>query len=719
MKSVSSQSKFPTSGDGSYQDDSYELVTQVDDSLLELLGKPVVWKTEGLPDMIGLKSCMMDLHKIHPHGHWCWTNKHGAGENPLSIDARGESKQWILDQHRGKIVYVVHDLDKPGQDGATWVTNGDGRRRPGWATVLAGYADECRNIVLPGEIQETKGADLEDFLSEVLARYLELGYELDQARAYCYLTLLKYAQSQPVIDRSAEAQETATELSGDDSADVDVAEQLPSKSADSNTESDDDAIFEADDDPHRLARINLERYQDLHEGNLAFWAGEWWKYRDGQYRKIELHNLKAKLNATIRQEFEERWRESEAARVAQEAETGKEVKRQPVRKVTEGLVKNVIHAMESMKLVSDSLEMPCWIPDRSKRGMVSMQNGILDLDALFAGKSEDECLIPHTKDWFSTVKLPFEFDRNARCPGWVNFLETAFNGDAEAIRALQMWFGYLLTQDTYLQKMMMVIGPTRSGKGTISRTLKQLLGGNSSVCNPTLADMADKYELQSWNGKSVAIINEARLPKSADESIIVERLLSIVGEDSQEIKRKFMVNMSSVKMNLRFMMFTNQIPRLNDSSAAIVGRCIILVMPNSYLGREDVTIGQKIERELPGIFRWSLAGRKMLIDAGKIEQPKSGLEVIQAFKSIASPMTVFIEEECVLSQTAEIEVTKIFEAWKHWCLQNGIQDKDSIQLFARKIHDAIPGIQTRRLGYGDRQKIFIGIDRKNSDRDFF
>jgi putative DNA primase/helicase len=686
-----------------------QIIEEIDADHFALLDLPVVWKTEGLMDLAALASCMIDLKRIYPHEHYGWTNKHGAGENPLSIDATGQTKEWLLEQFRGKIVYVVHDCDQPGQAGALEVVNGNGRSRPGWAPVIAKYADECRNVVLPAEISESKGEDLEDFLEAMLTKYMGIGFELEKARAHSYLSLLLYAQGQPVIDLSESPSET---LQNPYETHTGIKNELTPPDSDPE-------IFEAIDDPHRLARMNLESYAKEYDGGLKFWTGEWWRYRDGQYRKIEEFELKAKLNGSIRKYLEDQWRESEAERIAEQEATGKEIKQKPITKVTEQLVKNTIKAMETKSLLSGSVEMPCWLPDKSKRQLVSMENGVLDIDKLFQGGEPEDCLMPHTSDWFSTVKLPFDFDPEAKCPRWMEFLSQVFDGDQGSLRALQMWFGYCLTQRTDLQKMMMVIGPPRSGKGTISRTLKALLGGAQTVVNPTLASMADKFEMHSWLGKSLAIINEARLPSSVDATIITERLISIVGEDAQDIHRKFMNPISSVKLNLRFMLFTNQIPKLNDDSSALVSRCLILVMGNSYLGKEDLKLGDKILAELPGVFLYALGGLKMLVDAGRIEQPESSQEVIEAFKAVASPMSVFLEEECNRDPASEIEVIEMFNFWKRWCSANGIHEKDSVQLFARRLRNVIPNLKTRRLNYGSRNKIFVGVNVKNGHSEVF
>jgi phage/plasmid-associated DNA primase len=41
--------------------------------------------------------------------------------------------------------------------------------------------------------------------------------------------------------------------------------------------------------------------------------------------------------------------------------------------------------------------------------------------------------------------------------------------EAEEIGTLQEWFGYILSGRTDLQKILLLIGPRRSGKGTTSR----------------------------------------------------------------------------------------------------------------------------------------------------------------------------------------------------------------------------------------------------------
>src|SRR5205823_4427329 len=73
---------------------------------------------------------------------------------------------------------------------------------------------------------------------------------------------------------------------------------------------------------------------------------------------------------------------------------------------------------------------------------------------------------------FVTAALDYPFTMDAQPPErWLAFLDDIFDCDQLQIDLLREWAGYLLTYDTRQQKMLLLIGPTRSGKGTIARVL--------------------------------------------------------------------------------------------------------------------------------------------------------------------------------------------------------------------------------------------------------
>jgi putative DNA primase/helicase len=114
--------------------------------------------------------------------------------------------------------------------------------------------------------------------------------------------------------------------------------------------------------------------------------------------------------------------------------------------------------------------------------------------------------VPSRKIYASTPTLlvmhatPFAYDPSAPLPErWLTFLKEIFPDDPESILALQEWFAYLLSGDTSQQKVLLIIGPKRSGKGTILRILKAIMGARH-VAAPTLTSMSGNFGLQPLIG---------------------------------------------------------------------------------------------------------------------------------------------------------------------------------------------------------------------------
>ena len=94
----------------------------------------------------------------------------------------------------------------------------------------------------------------------------------------------------------------------------------------------------------------------------------------------------------------------------------------------------------------------------------------------------------------------------------------------------------------------------------------------------------------------------------------MERLKSISGEDGQQINRKNKSYVEVDKLPVRFLLIANKMQDLRDSTGALASRFNFLVTTQSFLGREDTYLEQRLMTELPGIFNWALEGLRRLAD---------------------------------------------------------------------------------------------------------
>jgi putative DNA primase/helicase len=326
--------------------------------------------------------------------------------------------------------------------------------------------------------------------------------------------------------------------------------------------------------------------------------------------------------------------------------------------------------------------------------------------------NKKEYSIPSTPALFTTCALDYKFDdTKPDCPNWQAFISQLWGNDQQCVDTLQEWFGYCLTPDTRQQKILMMLGPKRSGKGTICRVLRSVVG-DGNVCGPTLASLQTNFGLSPLLGKTLAIVSDARLSGRADQAIITERLLSISGEDAQTIDRKYMEPVTT-KLATRFMIVSNELPRLQDSSGAFTGRMIVLRLTESFYGKEDQQLSDKLMEERAGILHWAIEGWKRLRERGRFEQPESGVELVQQLDELSSPIRSFVEDKCEVSDAYQIPVKELYKAWCEWCSDVG-REPSTTQTFGRDLTAYLPRLKCRQIRLGAAmERVYEGVRLTN------
>ncbi|MEX2527041.1 MAG: phage/plasmid primase, P4 family [Gemmatimonadota bacterium] len=412
-----------------------------------------------------------------------------------------------------------------------------------------------------------------------------------------------------------------------------------------------------------------------------------------------------RYNGTSWPEVEEREVRAEAYRYLEDAvfvKVTKEVATLQGWDPTRHRIDNVLDALRAAVLLEGG-EAPMWTDgttDPPAHETISMSNGLLHVPT--------RTLRAHTPAFFTYHSLPFGFDPRAPRPtNWLAFLDQLWRDDPSSISTLQEVFGYLLGGDTRQQKIFLLVGPKRGGKGTIGRVLTGLLGPHN-VAAPTMAGLGTNFGLQPLIGSPLALVSDARMSGKADSQVVVERLLSISGEDSLTIDRKFRDPWTG-RLPTRFMILTNELPRLSDSSGALSSRFVLFVLTRSFLGREDPGLTDKLLTEAPGIFNWALEGLDRLNLRGRFEPPPSGREALQQLEDLTSPISAFVREKCTVGGGGTVPVDDLWNAWKDWCIEDN-RHSGTKAVFGRNLSSACPTIRKARPRAGnDRVHVYTGI----------
>jgi putative DNA primase/helicase len=471
-------------------------------------------------------------------------------------------------------------------------------------------------------------------------------------------------------------------------------------------------VNETHDDPHRLARGYRSRHRGPEgEEGLYFWREEYLRWNEGAYHSVHAKEVKAGLTQSIKGTFDRinceqmrKWRENRGT-------AGDKPKPPPeVQPVTTHLVGNAAQALAGLSLLPSTVEPPAWLGGEGPfpaDEVLACRNGLLHLPSLADGRG---LLLPPSAKFFARNALGYDYRPDAPEPKeWLSFLRQVWPDDHQAIDALQEWCGYCLTTDTRQQKILMLVGPRRGGKGTIARVLTRIIG-SENVCAPTLGSLGTNFGLQPLLGKTLAIVSDARLSGRTDVAVVTERLLSISGEDGQTVDRKHMSAVTH-RLPVRFMILTNELPRLSDASGALVGRLLVLRLTESWYGREDTRLTDRLLAELPGILLWAIEGWRRLRERGRFMQPKSAGDMIHDLEDLSSPISAFVRDECWVGPEHRVSVSALFEVWRLWCERVGRKEAGTLHTFGRDLRAALPSLAIRQHRVKDEKvrRVYFGI----------
>ena len=336
------------------------------------------------------------------------------------------------------------------------------------------------------------------------------------------------------------------------------------------------------------------------------------------------------------------------------------------------------------------------------KNLIFVQNGVLDINT--------GILYAHDKSFFTTNIMPYDHNPNSLCPQWDKFMWEIFEGDAEMTALLQEWFGYMMSSSYDYQKILLMLGPKRCGKGTIGHILK-LLVGEQNFTGATLTSFGDDAFIESLQTKTVVFIGDAakNIPRNIVD-YVTERVKGISGADDQVFRRKYK-NTLTAQLPSRITIAANHVPRLFDDSGALASRLMVIPCNVSFYGREDVGLYDKLATEIEGIAAWSLLGLQRLRQNGRFTMPAASIAEMEYIRESYSPLMVFVEEICCVGNgNGIVSAQDVYDSYKAWAI---LHQEDNIlarRTFTASFKDLMRGTKCRYGVYRTDGDLFRGFE---------
>lgn len=293
--------------------------------------------------------------------------------------------------------------------------------------------------------------------------------------------------------------------------------------------------------------------------------------------------------------------------------------------------------------------------------LILFQNGVLDLAT--------GVLMAHDPKYFTTNVLPYNYNPAATCGHWLTFLDQVFEGDPERVALLQEWFGYMLSSSYAFHKVLFMLGPGRSGKGTIGRVLEQIVGPQNYTGGSLHAFTSDSF-IDSLRSKPVMFIGDSEKSVGRNHvDHVIERIKKISGNDAVAFDRKYKSTLSET-LPTRITIAANGVPRLFDDSGALADRMLMLTFDVSFLNREDPHLIGKLLADIEGVAIWSLQGMARLNAVSRFTEPAAAADERRMLRESYSPLEQFIEEACALGTDDTTSSNDLYDAYHAWAITN-------------------------------------------------
>ena len=307
-------------------------------------------------------------------------------------------------------------------------------------------------------------------------------------------------------------------------------------------------------------------------------------------------------------------------------------------------------------------------------GLLQFRNGVFDFRNL------PPMFVKASPKYFCHFRLPYAFDKQAKCPQFMAFLNDIFDGDQERIKLIQEIMGATLYYDKCMQYLVVFLGNGSNGKSILANMIKNMLGPDN-VCSIALDQLSgSRFAKQNLDMKLLNISSEVNCEKLYSTS----DLKTLTGGDSVEIEQKCKQSYTT-EIYAKFILLANDMIQTADYSDGFYRRLIIIPFDQKYeklaAGQErepgkkyqDIDLEDKLKQELPGIFNFAWEGLMRLVDQDyHFTEPQACIAALERYKNEHNVVKAFLNEmfEVTGNPKDKIRSSDLFPTFEDFCREN-------------------------------------------------
>jgi putative DNA primase/helicase len=276
----------------------------------------------------------------------------------------------------------------------------------------------------------------------------------------------------------------------------------------------------------------------------------------------------------------------------------------------------------------------------------------------------------HDKSDLITKAIPVEYNPEAVCPIWIDFLEKIMNWNYDLISFLQRAIGYSLTGKTSEQCLFLLYGVGSNGKSTFLNVISALLGDYSQSASfdsfLVKKHNAVSNDLARMQGRRFISAVEAEGERKLAEVLIKQ----LTGGDT--ITARFLFGeFFEFLPQFKLWLAANHKPTIKGTDHAIWRR-IKLIPFNVTITEDEIdrNLEEKLMEELPGILIWIVQGC-LEWQKGGLQTPEEVKGATDDYRNEMDEIGTFLAERCIMQPNIKVNPTDLYNAYKKWCEDTG------------------------------------------------
>ncbi len=288
-----------------------------------------------------------------------------------------------------------------------------------------------------------------------------------------------------------------------------------------------------------------------------------------------------------------------------------------------------------------------------------------------------------------TVCAPVRYDRAAKAPKFLSFLNDVFGGDQDLVRFMQLWYGYSITGEVSEQKLLIHYGEGSNGKGVLAHIVERIVG--EYACSAPRTLLADDGRGSERHPAEIMKLKGKRLVTAyePDQAAVLREgtIKWLTGGDTLSA-RGMGENFSDFRPTHKLALITNADPVVKSQDHGIWRRILRVVYTQTYGTPEEVATGKAqhlknlgleeeiLSSESEGILAWLVEGAVAWYRE-RLKEPEAVIRATKAYRASQDRVGMFVQERCILDMQSRTSYGEMYVAYQGWCKSNGFMPLSS------------------------------------------